>query len=146
MTLDSWYSEMLSLPDDNSPEAILQMDIEGSEYEVLNSVSDKLLQRLSIIIIEFHKLNQLADRFSFKLMAPAFYKILQTHAVVHIHPNNNRRVLSIHGTKIPANMEFTFIRRDRLQPTRIKLQFPHHIDHRCNNSKPELELPDCWYK
>lgn len=146
MTLDRWYSDMLSVPDDNSPEAILQMDIEGSEYEVMHSVSDKLLRRFRIIIIEFHKLNQLADRFSFKLMAPVFYKILKTHAVVHIHPNNNRRTLSIHGVKIPANMEFTFLRRDRLQRAFKPLHFPNPLDHRCNNSNAELELPECWYK
>ena len=42
MTLDSWYSEMIEPPTDHSPEAILQMDIEGQEYEVLHNLSDSL--------------------------------------------------------------------------------------------------------
>jgi hypothetical protein len=145
ITLDNWYHEMLEPPSDVSPEALLQMDIEGSEYEVLHNISEKLLRRFRIIIIEFHKLNQLANRFAFKLMAPAFRKLLKSHAVVHIHPNNHRKTLKLHGLEIPANMEVTLLRRDRLQPTKKTLIFPHPLDVSCNHNKPELILPKCWY-
>jgi hypothetical protein len=145
MTLDTWYREMLEPPSDDSPEALLQMDIESSEYEVLHNISEKLLRRFRIIIIEFHKLNQLADRFALKLMAPAFRKLLKSHAVVHIHPNNHRKTLKIYGLEIPANMEVTLIRRDRLQLAKKTLVFPHPLDVKCNINKPELTLPKCWY-
>lgn len=145
MTLDTWYCEMLEPPSDDSPEALLQMDIESSEYEVLHNISEKLLRRFRIIIIEFHKLNQLADRFALKLMAPAFRKLLKSHAVVHIHPNNHRKTLKIYGLEIPANMEVTLIRRDRLQQAKKTLVFPHPLDVKCNINKPELTLPKCWY-
>ena len=145
MTLDSWYREMLEPASENSPEALLQMDIESSEYEVLHSLSEKLLRRFRIIIIEFHKLNQLADRFAFKLMAPAFRKLLKSHAVVHIHPNNYRKTLKLNGIEIPANMEVTLLRRDRLQPAKNSLTFPHPLDRKCVAHKAELKLPKCWY-
>lgn len=145
ITLDTWYREMLEPPSAVSPEALLQMDIESSEYEVLHNISEKLLRRFRIIIIEFHKLNQLADRFAFKLIAPVFRKLLKSHAVVHIHPNNYRKTLKLHGLEIPANMEVTLIRRDRLQPTKNPLAFPHPLDVRCCHDKPELILPKCWY-
>lgn len=146
MTLDSWYTSMVQLPKKDSPEAILQMDIESSEYEVIHNVTETLLNRFRIIIIEFHKLHQLADRFAFRLMAPALRKLLISHAVVHIHPNNHRKPLSVHGITIPANMEVTFLRRDRLQSTNEPLSFPHQLDYRCDKTKPELILPECWYK
>lgn len=145
MTLDSWYSEMIEPPTDHSPEAILQMDIEGQEYEVLHNLSDSLLSRFRVIIIEFHRLYELADRYSYRWMSSAFQKLLQSHAVVHIHPNNNRKTLSLHGIKIPANMEFTFLRRDHLKTADKTLSFPHPLDHKCVTSKPDIVLPACWH-
>ena len=78
-------------------------------------------------------------------MAPALRKLLKSHAVVHIHPNNHRKTLKLHSLEIPANMEVTLLRRDRLQPTKKTLIFPHPLDVSCNHSKPELILPKCWY-
>jgi len=146
ITLDQWYKTKLGPPSEDSPEAILQMDIEGSEYEVLHSVSNPLLNRYRIIVIEFHKLYQLADRFAFNWMASAINKLLQSHAVVHIHPNNNRKTLSVHGLKIPATLEITFLRRDRLKPATKKMTFPNVLDFKCVSSKPDLTLPRCWYE
>ena len=145
MSLDTWYHEMVAPVSPESPEALLQMDIEGCEYEVLHNLSDTLLSRFRIVIIEFHKLNQLADRFAFSLMAPAIHKLLRSHVVVHIHPNNYRRALAIHGVEIPANMEITFLRRDRLKATDKVNAYPNPLDRPCVAAKPELVLPRCWY-
>ena len=145
MTMDSWYSEMIEPPTNNSPEAILQMDIEGQEYEVLHNMSGSLLSRFRVIIIEFHRLYELADRYSYRWMSSAFHKLLQSHTVVHIHPNNNRKTLSLHGIKIPANMEFTLLRRDHLKTADKTLTFPHPLDQKCVASKPDIILPACWH-
>ena len=145
ITLDDWYSEHLGPPSSQSPEALLQMDIEGCEYEVLHNLSEALLGRFRIVVIEFHKLYQLADRFSFNWMAAGIRKLTRTHAVVHIHPNNNRHILSHGGVEIPATMEMTFLRRDRLKPSDRTLVFPHPLDQRSIDSKPELTLPPCWW-
>jgi hypothetical protein len=145
ITLDEWYRSKLSNPSENSPEAILQMDIEGSEYEVIHNSSALLLSRFRIMVIEFHRLYQLADRFSFKWMASAIRKLLNTHAIVHMHPNNNRKPLTLHEIKIPATLEITFLRRDRLLPETKPLVFPHPLDHKSVCNKPDLILPKCWY-
>ena len=145
ITLDEWYRSKLTSPSENSPEAILQMDIEGSEYEVIHNTSANLLSRFRIIVIEFHRLYQLADRFSFKWMASAIRKLLNTHAIVHMHPNNNRKPLLLHGIKIPATLEITFLRRDRLLPGTKPLVFPHPLDYPSVCNKPDVILPECWY-
>ena len=145
MTLDSWYSDMIEPPSDQSPEAILQMDIEGQEYEVLHNISGSLLSRFRVIIIEFHRLHELADRYSYRWMSSAFCKLLQSHAVVHIHPNNNRKSLSLHGVKIPTNMEITLLRQDYVKTMAKTLTFPHPLDTKCVTSKPDIVLPACWY-
>jgi hypothetical protein len=146
ITLDAWYEQKLNtIPSATSPEAILQMDVEGDEYQVLHSISNVLLSRFRVIIIEFHKLYQLADRFSFSLMAPAIEKLLKSHSVVHIHPNNNRKSIKIFGLKIPATLEITFLRNDFLTKSKKKLNFPHPLDQKSVPSKRDLILPKCWY-
>lgn len=145
ITMDSWVEEQLpELANEPKFEAILQMDIEGCEYEVLHNISDKLLKKCRIIVIEFHKLHQLADRFSFSLIAPALRKLLKSHSVVHIHPNNNRRVLKIHGLEVPATMEFTFLRKDRLLSGGQASSYPHPLDAKCVSNKRDVVLPLCW--
>ncbi len=145
ITMDNWVQEQLpEFANDPSCEGILQMDIEGSEYEVLHNVSNGLLEKFRIIIIEFHKLHQLADRFSFSLLAPAFRKLLMSHVVIHIHPNNNRRVLKIHGLEIPATMEFTFLRSDRMIAGGKVSSYPHPLDAKCISNKQDVLLPRCW--
>lgn len=146
ITLDSWYREELGEITDDTADAILQMDIEGAEYEVLHSLSDDLLQKFRIIVVEFHRLHQLLDRFSFSLMSPAFRKLLRTHAVVHIHPNNVGGVINFAGVSVPMTMEFTFLRRDRLKQTRKALSFPHPLDHKNVAKKPDVVLPRSWYE
>ena len=146
ITLDSWYEHKLNTtPSTTSPEAILQMDIEGAEYQVMHSISNVLLSRFRVVIIEFHKLYQLADRFSFSLMAPAIEKLIKSHSVVHIHPNNNRKSIKIFGLEIPATLEITFLRNDFVVKRKKKLNFPHSLDKKSVSSKPDLILPKCWY-
>ena len=91
------------------------MDIEGAEYEMIHNLFESLLQRFCVIVVEFHRLHQLLDRYSFGWMSDAFRKLLKNHVVVDLHPNNARRSISRSDVEIPYNMEFTFLRRDRVQ-------------------------------
>ena len=119
ITLDYWVESSLS---ESSDELLLQIDIEGSEYEVLLSASDQLLNRFRIIVVEFHKLDQLWNRPFFNLTSSVFYKLLQTHCCVHIHPNNCDGSIKIGQLEIPRTTEFTFLRNDRVEnPSFIKI-------------------------
>lgn len=146
VTLDDWYQSSLGPLTSESPDALLQMDIEGAEYEVIHNLSEALLQRFRIIVIEFHRIHQLLDRYSFGWMSSVFRKLLMDHAVVHLHPNNARRSIRHGGLEFPFNMEFTFLRRDCLKQSERRLLFPHRLD--CENvpSRPGLVLPSCWYE
>ena len=141
ITLDDWVS--LSLSEHNS-DLILQMDIEGYEYEVILGVSDKLMKRFRIIVIEFHSLHQLLNRPFFDLASRVFEKILQSHECVHIHPNNCCGSLNVKSLEIPRVMEFTFLRKDRIDNYAFAKDFPHTLDFDCTNA-PSLILPKCWY-
>jgi hypothetical protein len=142
MTLDDWVAE--SLPGSQS-DLLLQMDVEGCEYEVILGVSDKLLSRFRIIIVEFHWLDQLWSFPFFRVASRAFAKLLQTHICVHIHPNNYESTLHHGGLTIPKLAEFTFLRRDRVANPTFVTHFPHELD-ADNTSNLPLTLPPCWYR
>lgn len=145
--LDDWIRESMDqhgLPSEG--DILLQMDIEGAEYEVLHSVSDQALNRCRIIVVEFHKLHQLADRFSFGWMAGAIRRLLREHVVVHLHPNNNKPTIRLGAIELPATLEATLLRRDYFKPSPRRLSFPHPADAPCVPQKPDLVLPGCWYE
>lgn len=141
MTLENWVDS--SMPDTKS-DLLLQIDIEGFEYEVFLSTSEDILQRFRIIVAEFHQLDQLWSRPFFNFASRAFDKVLQAHTCVHIHPNNCCGHLKINGIDIPRVMEFTFLRKDRIENTSYQRNFPSSLDYD-NTPNPSLTLPKCWY-
>ena len=141
ISLDSWLRSS-QIPADS--ECILQMDIEGGEYESILSASLDTLSNFRIMIIEFHKLDMLWNRHFFNFFKNCFLKLLQTHYVTHIHPNNCTRPTVIRGLSIPPVMEFTFIRKDRVIKTGYVKKFPNDLDRDCTPKK-SLTLPGCWY-
>ena len=141
MTLDDWCAA--KLPGDSS-ELLLQMDIEGGEYETLLAASSALLARFRILVIEFHWLPELWGEAFFALASSAFRKLLQTHSVVHIHPNNCCGSVTSEHIEIPRIAEFTLLRNDRVRTRAYRTSFPHPLD-RPNVAKAPLDLPACWY-
>ena len=123
---------------------ILQMDIEGYEYEVLAALSVRLLSRFRIIVVEFHGFARLLERSFHDLALPLFQKLAHTHVCAHAHPNNYLGTLKNHGIEIPELLEITFHRRDRARSLAPALAFPHPLDSDCCPNKP-LNLPRCWY-
>lgn len=141
VTLHDWVAQSISTQD---TDLLLQMDIEGAEYETLLATPDHVMKRFRVIVAEFHRLSQLWNHPFFPMIAHTYEKILQTHACVHIHPNNGRKPFSKKGLSIPLTMEFTFLRRDYVTDTSYAVQFPHPLD-ADNAAKPSVKLPTCWY-
>jgi hypothetical protein len=141
MTLDDWVIN--SIPPDDRSDLLLQMDIEGYEYETLLAASEPLIRRFRQIIVEFHALDQLWNRSFFQLAARAFRKLLRSHACVHIHPNNCCGSYECDGIAVPKVAEMTFVRMDRCRVTQPTTVFPHPLD-RDNTDNPPLPL--CWYR
>ena len=142
MTLGSWVA---SSSPSSTADLLLQMDIEGYEYETLLSASERLLRRFRIMIVEFHSLDNLWSEPFFNIASRTFERILETHACVHLHPNNSCGALKRGEIEIPRVMEFTFLRRDRGLYESFQTQFPHPLDFD-NTSNAPLHLPTCWYK
>ena len=142
MTIDSWVDQ--SLPN-NKGDLILQMDIEKFEYEVFLSMSEKLISRFRIMVIEFHDLDQLWNQSFFNIAERTFEKILHTHSCMHIHPNNIANTQKLNGIETTQAMEFTFLRKDRINNAQLQTIFPHPLD--CDNdpNEPSTILPSSWH-
>jgi hypothetical protein len=142
LTLESWVNSKVS---ENDSDFLLQMDIEGAEYNVILSTSSKLLSRFRIIIVEFHNLDSLLDKFGHSFISSTLDKLLIDFDLVHIHPNNTSYIAKHDKYIIPSIMEFTFIRKDRMKFSESSsLVFPHPLDMPNDRSKSDLHLPECW--
>jgi hypothetical protein len=142
ITMDDWVNSS-SLSD--SSDLLLQMDIEGAEYNSFINMSDSLIKRFKIMVIEFHHLEQLWNPIFFDYTQLVFKKILQTHICIHIHPNNCCGIDSQNGINIPRVAEFTFMRKDCAKSIYFASSFPHALDHD-NTKNKSISLPKNWYK
>lgn len=136
-TLDVFAATMAPGDED----ILFKMDIEGAEYMTLVSMSPALLRRCRIMVIEFHHLDRMFERAWLAVLRDLFGKLLENHAIVHLHANNYGGSRSQAGVAMPRVIEFTFLRRDRLRtgfdasdrvPAPDFDNSPHH---------PSLKLP-----
>ena len=140
ITLESWIES--KFPGNN--DLLLQMDIEGFEYETLLVAPAEVLKRFRIIVIEFHHLTELWNSFFFSNAAACFHKLLGDFVCVHIHPNNIEHCSVGMGIDLPRVAEFTFLRRDRVRCSTPVDTLPHLLD--CPNvDAPPVNLSGLWY-
>ncbi len=144
MSLDRWVEE--KCPDKTGGDLILQMDIEGAEYETLLATSVGTLLRFRMIVLELHKLNHLDNRLYFRMMDATIRKLLEHFEVAHLHPNNGSGMTRIAGIEVPRVAEITLLRKDRvLQKTPVKA-LPNPLDVRNVAGQRDILLPDYWWK
>lgn len=86
----------------------LKMDIEGSEYPWLLSLSEDNLKKFKQIAIEFHSINDNEIDCTYDNKLKCFKKMLSTHYLVHAHGNTNCGTCN----NIPNVIECTYIRKD----------------------------------
>ncbi len=140
--LDTW----INFYKQGEGDLLLQMDIEGGEYDVILSTPIEILEKFRIIVIEFHYLESLITVAGGKLVSLAFSKLLQIFEIVHIHPNNCRDPIKYKDYTIPPIMEFTFMRKDRVRISKEEFMAPNPLDRPCDPSRKNFNLPNCWYK
>ena len=148
MRLADWISNEFR---DEPGDFILQMDIEGAEYAVIYDTPLEVLRKFRILAIEFHHLDLLVSEGGFDLIRCAFAKILESFSVVHIHPCNNIKPISVDKFFIPTQMEFTFLRNNRIESmaremgNEFKFSYPHKLDSPNSPKRFDYPLPKCWY-
>lgn len=123
---------------------VLQMDIEGAEYEVILDTPDEILKRFRLIVVEFHTMHMLYTKNVFPFVFQCFKKLARHFEVAHIHPNNCCPVYKCGEFEVPKVIELTFYREDRCVSSDKPLDFPNKLDVPNVPGKKDVILPKCW--
>ena len=136
INLEDFYNQKIN---NKSSNGILQIDIEGDEYKVLISTSDEILKKFKILVIEFHNLDGINNKFNYALTNSLIDKILKNFEVCHIHPNNfSRKITFSKNVAIPEIVEVSFLRKDLiLLKEKVKI-LPHPLDSKNLPEKEEI--------
>lgn len=141
MSLEFWVRNKSSEGD-----LILQMDIEGGEYQTIIATPMEVLRRFRIIAIEVHNTQTWFNNpIAWETVQTFFAKLLADFHVVHNHPNNNCPFIDADGILIPTVFELTLLRKDRAQPEGFCDTFPHPLDQPNVLDKPDRPLPPTMY-
>jgi len=143
ISLEDWVDEFEPKCTNNS--LLLQMDVEGAEYETLLSCSTKTLSKFRIMVIEFHAIESWGHSDFLNIVEATFNKILDTHFIVHSHPNNAMGLVDMNGLIAPRIFELTFFSRKRASPGAVAVT-PHPLDFPNVSNMPDLNWDQCWSK
>lgn len=91
---------------------LLQIDIEGAEWEVLGNLAESDLLEFTIIIVEFHDLSSLIDSEVFKQRIRTINRLLKDFFVCHLHINNAGGFYFFNGKRYPVVVECTLVRNN----------------------------------
>jgi len=101
----------------------LKMDIETNEYQWIEILENKHLNKINQLVIEFHfphqdneNINEIFNKLSFAISVErrinCLKKIEDTHYLIHLHPNNHCGSIVFNGIEIPNVFECTYIKKD----------------------------------
>ena len=137
ISLTQWIEEKSQ----SSGDLMLQIDIEGAEYQTLIAIPTKLLKRFRIIVIELHFLEALKNRWAFQqIYSPFFDKLLSEFDIVHAHPNNCCGLWNYGGVEYPRLIELTLHRKDRGRYLIPRKTSRNELDQPCVASSRDLSL------
>lgn len=139
LTLDTILSD---LPGDNG---VLQMDIEGAEYEVILGCNK--LKKFKYICIELHDFYNVATQNAISRKRKALEKLLNDFTCCHIHFNNTDRLIQVGEWQVPNYIELTLVRNDALKNLSVldqKVKLPHFADRTCEPRERDIFVPSNW--
>lgn len=140
-SLDAW---VLGSKHAEAGDLLLQMDIEGAEYNSLLAASDSVLQCFRVIVIELHWLDLLGSaRFLNQRALPMLRKLNLAFDCVHAHANNCCGTVNLGPVTVPRVLELTYYRRDR-NTLPLRPWAPNPLDVVNVPSNPPLPLGAPW--
>lgn len=139
---ETWFSDCIgTTPGD----CLLQMDIEGAEFEQILSIPTEILLRFRILVVEFHNLELIGSLFGERMIGSTFRRLSEYFHIVHVHPNNCCPVVRVSGLPIHPVIEVSFLRKDRAFQVEPLITGTHQLDRPNVASSPPIELSREWY-
>lgn len=120
---------------------ILQMDIEGFEWDVLKNINKNSLNNFRIMVIEFHGFHKIFnDTKTLSDVIKLFNEILDEFSVVHIHNNNCCNRIKIDNLYFSDLVEITFLRNDRIIQKFGHSEIPNKLDEKNVKRNKDFKL------
>ena len=140
MTLNDWVDRKAPACGD----LLLQMDIEGAEYNTLEAVDDKPLKRFRQIVLKVHGFQRVFNKRVLARLQTLFARLSEHFIIVHFHYNNALQLLTVSGLKLPRVFEITFLRKDRVKKLSSDVTIPHALDAPNIRKLPDRPIPKFW--
>ena len=122
------------------PDAILKMDIEGAEWDILADLEQEKYKHFRQIVMEFHWLSNVNDNTLHLKKIKALTKLNCFHQIISIHVNNYGEYRIMGGVPIPDVVEITYLRKsDYVFEPGFSNQV-RALMNRNNIEKPEIEV------
>jgi hypothetical protein len=113
--------------------AFVKIDVEGSEYAWLASLSGDDLGQISQLVIEFH------DPFTEERW-DTLARLAESHWLVHVHGNNFGGTKQIGDVTVPAVLECTYLRKEGRCLERSRVSVPGPEDQPNAAGRPDIVL------
>lgn len=124
---------------------ILKMDIEGSEYPVVDAMDDDDIRSFSQIICEIHQLEELLrNTHRHNLIGRCLNKLLKHMYCVHIHANNVGWQEESNGVSVPVLLELTLVRKDLVDDFVATDSLRTDLDFENKPSLPKIDVSYLW--
>ena len=116
---------------------ILQCDIEGGEWAMLETARTEDLAKFALISLEVHYLYPSGDKW--RRQVELLKKLNETHQVIHVHGNNGGHCTILKNFRcLPSTIEISYVRRDVCRFTECTEEFPTALDSPCTPLLPDI--------
>jgi hypothetical protein len=140
ISMEDWIAQT----DSGDGDLLLEMDIEGAEYNVLETMSITTLKKFRQIVIEFHNFDEIFQRKKFNSIRALFVRLQKYFDIIHLHHNNSLPIINSPIGPLSIVFEATLIRRDSQIKASKLPQLPHDLD-RPNVAKHPNEILPKFY-
>ena len=107
---------------------LLKMDLEGSEWEVLDDTPAEVLARCSQIVCELHHFHHLHIDRHYERVKRVLEKLSGIFGVVHVHSNNVTPIIVLGNVPFFQTLEITFANRSLFGLRQTQKIFPTALD------------------
>ncbi|MBR1421601.1 MAG: FkbM family methyltransferase [Selenomonadaceae bacterium] len=124
----------------NQRNMILKMDVEGAEWDFLETVKSETLEQFDQIILEIHGLVLEMNVVKSGRFISRLQKLNQTHQVIHIHGHNGDAAIKLEEMIFPNCLEVTYANQKNYEFEDAEIILPHPLDKPNGSWLPEYIL------
>ena len=143
LRFEDWKNKCLA--PDKDGEFILQIDIEGDEYQVLLTIDNETFYRTKYLVIEYHFLTRIFDLKISNLIISALKRVSENFYPIHLNINNTSSILRNSNLNIPHCLEVSYINKKYVKKFEFLRKKNHHLNKSNIKNNNLLEVPDEFF-